>query len=441
MFRHFPRSSHRRMPIATALWALFSGVLVAQADYPREVAAFGPEPNQPVWEPYIAVGPDAAITVFNDRWRGTATKKIGYAIYDRASQQWTEDLTDPNGSFSNLIDSSVAYSPATEEFLLCGLLGSEGAGVARCFDDPNDGWTVAPWSLINMGGDRPRLVTGEVFDGQYQEHYVVAWKEGPDEYNYRRWRGRPEDDWEGGRIVLNRDPNKPVTGTWIAQPTVYGDSPLYIAYVRENRDKSAPPDEPNKCEGATIRFLKGTDIDDPNDPNDGEVEFKQLTGLAGPLLSGPVQPVPLQVSLNCGAIKYFIPYYPSWFASKFDRVTPEFAVDPTNTNRMYLVYHDLRKANGALTSNVDVFLHKLTKGAGRWFVGPRRRVNPVDYPGDYDQFLPTVTVDLDGRVHVLYYSDENYPDQDDGLLQDPNDPNETRSFDAYYAFSENRGVD
>lgn len=114
------------------------------------------------------------------------------------------------------------------------------------------------------------------------------------------------------------------------------------------------------------------------------------------------------------------------------RTTPQVAVDPTDPNRVYAVYHDRVSKN---SYDIDVFLNRLTKTPHGWIKGSRIRVNqdvvdPND-PDDKDQFHPSVTVDDNARIHVTFYDDRDY-DQADGC-EDPQDPNTWPTFDVYYA--------
>jgi len=81
--------------------------------------------------------------------------------------------------------------------------------------------------------------------------------------------------------------------------------------------------------------------------------------------------------------------------------------------------------------DVDVFLVVLEKMAGyNWCPSSRIRVNADNPPGEVaDQFLPAVTVDTAGRIHVIYYDDRDFIDQVDGQTEPP------AKFNVYYAYS------
>ena len=54
-------------------------------------------------------------------------------------------------------------------------------------------------------------------------------------------------------------------------------------------------------------------------------------------------------------------------------------------------------------------------------------------PEEKDQFLPSVTVDDQGRIHVIFYDDRNYEQTHDPPTLQP-------KFDVYYAVSTNQGA-
>ena len=55
-------------------------------------------------------------------------------------------------------------------------------------------------------------------------------------------------------------------------------------------------------------------------------------------------------------------------------------------------------------------------------------------PEEKDQFLPSVTVDDQGRIHVIFYDDRNYEQTHN------NPPTLLPKFDVYYAVSTNQGA-
>jgi hypothetical protein len=276
-----------------------------------------------------------------------------------------------------------------------------------------------------------------------QEYYIVAWAHSIDRLVYQRSMDSGAS-WEGGLVYLNGDEQQPVVAPYFcAQPTavVEVDGPLYIAYVRDNPDSVSPPEQPNECQGARFLFLRGHDL------ASGEVVFTQLLGLHGPVGPGEglwLPPVPLSVSPTCGAIINFVARHRSpacYFGQMLDRVIPQLVTDASNPECMYLAYHDVRTdAQGQPTSNVDVFVRRMTKLGSNWVVGEPIRVTP-ELDSESDQFLPAITVDTHGRIHVVYYDDRAYRvgphPQVDGHpgIGDP-----AARFDVYYGVSDDQGT-
>jgi hypothetical protein len=109
--------------------------------------------------------------------------------------------------------------------------------------------------------------------------------------------------------------------------------------------------------------------------------------------------------------------------------------DPNDPDVLYLVYHDIVDPNDPNDPNdvdVDVFLVVLERtGSYCWCPSGRIRVNDDDDPNQIsDQFLPSIIVDDDGYIHVIFYDDRNY-EQDDNA--------EEPRFDVYYAYSVDGG--
>lgn len=136
---------------------------------------------------------------------------------------------------------------------------------------------------------------------------------------------------------------QPVLGRWCAQPTVAGAGPLYIGYMHAT-DK--------------IRFLSGQDL--PGNL----VDFSYL-------MDDQTTPQPIEVRLNRADVSGYLPETFSAFR------TPQLAADPSDPDRLYIVYHDTRTANPS-DRNVNIYLHKLTPTLfGGWQVGRRRARSPA----------------------------------------------------------------
>ncbi len=89
------------------------------------------------------------------------------------------------------------------------------------------------------------------------------------------------------------------------------------------------------------------------------------------------------------------------------------AIDPTDPDRLYLVFNDLydEPFQDPVDGDVDVYLLRSTDGGENWL--PRQRINKdrLYEPNDpdwedhvlFDQFMPEINVDSAGRVHIIWY--------------------------------------
>jgi len=256
-----------------------------------------------------------------------------------------------------------------------------------------------------MRFDKPYLVAGEQTPSG-QEFYIVYMLSDFGSVNYKYLRSIDGGlNWSGGLIEVGTEP---VSGIFPAQPAVSGADPLYVAYIQS-------------VIGGTdrIRFLVGTDVDGPS--NEPLVEFSQIVGATQML--GPVVP-PLTVPLNRRAAGFGFKL-PGGFQPK--RI-PQLAADPTDPNTLYLVYHDVVSEG---SSDSDIFFRKLTRMTfNSWLAGPQIRVNDDPVLPESDQFMPSIVVDNQGRIHVVFFDDRRF-DQDD--------TDSTAKFDAFYAWSEDGG--
>lgn len=227
---------------------------------------------------------------------------------------------------------------------------------------------------------------------------------------------------------------------------------MFIAYTSSNPDQLEDPPTPADCNGAQIAFLEGCDQDDL-DPNDQTVRFSQCLDVDPP---NPNDPNAI-IQLACGNIKSFIPARDcsgSLWTRRFNQTTPQVAfkpadpAEPNDADRLYLVHHDLSwwtpdpndpNSPTLLTRDVDVFLWVLTRVGGYWDVGAPIRVNqdnPNAGDGECDQFLANVACDSAGRIHVVFYDDREYS-QDDG--QPPTGFPQPR-FDYFHVVSPDLGT-
>jgi len=323
------------------------------------------------------------------------------------------DLVDPNAT-GRFVAAAVAQN---------------GEGVIWSYypaSDPNapGGIGFAPWKRIQrfpyVGDyiDKPWLLLGE-HSPSIEEHYAVWFEKSGagNNYGYARtinaYEAEPNDIvWAGDAIYLDDDPNQLVTGVFCAQPAVHANSPLFVAY---------------KPDYSTIRFLKGIDTTDPNGlPT---VSFRRIEPTGPRMRAGMIPLLTSTVNLKSGNVKDYIS------GSHIQiQTTPQFAIDPTNHQYMYIVYHDTVElvSDPAPTDvDVDVFLQRLRVWndpndpySAIGHLGPRILVNQDDEAHVSDQFTPTLMVDSLGRVHVTFYDDRNY----DQVDADP-----AAKFDMYYA--------
>jgi hypothetical protein len=382
---------------------------------PRERAGlacpdYPPDPNIPNkrgWEPAVAAGPDDVITVFHIKDTG-----VGYGVYDTLAQQWVDQGTIDTANYPTAHDPAIAYNSQTGGFVA---VARTTDGYILCSHYSPTTAEFGPWDDIAGSGafthDKPWIVAGDPNLPTGQEFYLT-WHA---DYEYRRSIDGG-DSWVGGQII-DSDTGQPVIGGCCPQPAVYQGGPLYVAYV------NALPSS------IFIRFLVGEDIDDPNDPNYGGVRFRHLHRPATPL-GGPMPLVPLTVPLNHVV---FNDHLPGNFEAK---LVPQLAVDPTDPDRLYVVYHDTATA---ASSDVNVYLRVLTRSTGNWWTaGPGIQVNDDATEYESDQFLPCVVVDEGGYIHVMYYDDKQYTDSPEGDLQ-PDETNRPK-FDVFYAWSPSQGA-
>jgi hypothetical protein len=455
---HHRCSDSRLRLIIVCLGAIvISGSAIAFTVYPRQVAAtYGEDPNDPlpVWETHVATDGTTAIAVYH---RGKAEqqpiKRIAYTVgsYDPndpnhdPNQPWTwqEKGVIDTGIYESVWDPTIAYDPTLRRFVAAAGAtdnDTEESHIVVSFYDPNDaapGFTE--WAPISWdGADKPWLIAGE--KTTWGRELYIIWGQDPVRYA-RSVKGGADPDpndpntpttWGTGQITIGGDA---VRGTFCAHPACRQrvnepneptdpSDPLYIAYRRD---------------GKTIRFLKG--VDDNTDPNSPTLTFSYLWGMSQ-LGQGPSYPVPLNVATNATTMD-LSPYVADDF---YVKTTPWLVADPTDAGRLYLLYQDIVDDQDPdciedpdeCDVDVDVFIQKITqRGSGNsWVASSRVRVNQDDEdpndPNSADQFTPTVLIDDDGNLHVIFYDDRRWPDQSDG-------DSSGCMFDVYYAVSTDQG--
>ena len=403
----------------------------------EELAAKGTDfegENNRLWEPDVAAGPRTVMTVFNHQ-RVPGGNRIGYA-FRNASGVWTEGLTPDtatDGSTTFTVfgfgDVSVAYDHAGETSsadggFLCAAFavvpGSGGADemvVLVNHYTPGAGWgdnwveiDRRAWVTGSFPFDKPFLVAGE------DDEFYVLWytpddfADGfPASYKYGRTTngGNAPSDWTVGHIVRTVPPFRPIVGNWATHPAVWNDGNLLIVYDKNGSGK--------------YRFMEG--VDQPSGPG---VDFSILNTMTSSGLE------PLELGVDAQLVTNLRNQVAGVESGGF---LPQVCADPTNSRRFYIAYHD----RAAGTGDVNVFVNTITRVGGLWYFGvPTQLPNPAplstcdpDDP-DTDQFLPMLSVDSEGRVHILYYDDRNFC-QEDTVLDD------FAKFDVVYAVSCNGG--
>ncbi len=402
----------------------------AQVPEPRVVAAAGhpasAKKGLPVWETWIAAGESEVISVYHV---GTG-ERIGYALHDSAGGDWTDFgiIADGgSGGVNGAVDPSIAYlGPDSDTFLACSMVaqsGSRAIGVSRFANGDWDSWEpLTDFIFGPFGYDKPWILAGGAYEGE-RELYITFWRTtGGGRHSYLRSMDGGET-WTLGDITFGLGGEVVEMGAANYQPAVAGGGPLYLAYtpVADLRE---------------IRFVCGRDIDDPNDPDFGEIEFSALPGCDSYESLGD-DPVPsvLELVVTRNRTTFEIPdMLPGGDVRMDFQSIPWLAADPNDPNQLYLVYHDTATADSN-DLDVNVYCQKLRFQLGGWCAGDRVTVNDGDDQNyEVDQFMPSVTVDDAGRVHILYYDDRRY-----NVDSDQNEGTVYPRVDVYYTYSNNGG--
>lgn len=111
----------------------------------------------------------------------------------------------------------------------------------------------------------------------------------------------------------------------------------------------------------------------------------------------------------------------------FFRAPPTTVLAPAPGGRLYAALHDITERDGA-EAGLDVLLFHSDDGGQTWSAG--RNVT-LDSPTFTDQFLPTLSVDADGRLHLAYF---------DARSPDGTDAHPVALVDAWYARSDDGGA-
>ena len=433
-----PASPHRRIAASLVLISAASANAFSQGstsclpDVPNpaqgleEIASFGhhfAEQDARVFETDIAAGPRTALVVYINQIPGGA-KNLGWAFRD-STGTWTypdailpTQATDASGTFAiqGLGDPSVVYDVAGETSgadggFLCAAIAkvtggsNEGVVIVNRYT-PGSGWNAA-WTVLDRQSASYGVPVDKAFivAGEPDEFYVTWWEHENATGNYRFARttngGSQSSDWTVGAIA--NASGSPFNGLWAPQPAVYSDKNLYVLHVID-----------------TVRFriLKGTD------QAGGGVSFKVLQTRT------PNGNTPLLLEVEPDAWHNIHRVAPGITESGF---MPQLEADPTNPNRLYIAYQDVDPVD----DDMDVFVNTINRVGNAWFFGTPTQLpsptptgcNPLDE--DSDQIQPALSVDGDGRVHVLYYDDRDFCQ--------PDSEKDFAKYDVVYAASCNGG--
>lgn len=272
-----------------------------------------------------------------------------------------------------------------------------------------DGWEALDTESYLPCGDKCWIVAGEMNE-EVQEFYMTYNAgSGNDQLQYARSTDGGYT-WVGGPILVDSTQVEGLLGSYMA---VVDDGPLYVLDVRSDF-----PDA-----GATLRVVEGAD------QQDGTVRFSFLP--AGPFFQVPY----LEIPITQYSIQNYVPR-PS--AAPWSDITssPRISADPTDPNVLHIVCADLVDDSDPDDGDVDVFYVKVTKhfflGSPYWTASNPLRVNDdqVNQNSIADQYLPDIAVDSEGVIHVIFYDDRDF-------IQDDDETNVR--FHVYYAYSDDGG--
>ena len=326
---------------------------------------------------------------------------------------------------SMLAVGSVAYDSVTGDFVVCALVRDQTRVVVARYDASADPPQFGAWETMGPTGfsyDKPWIVAGEIMSWtgppgfgpgqeptQFQEFYIT-WS-GDDRLKYLRSTDGGHN-WIGGDALTDpNDPNSIIAGPFLPAPRVYDTRPLYVVY--------------QPTSDISVAFARGNDL---GAPHQGEVKFTRLLDPNG---------APLTVDFNLlrTALIGVVPPFSVQQGARGPGY--DLAADPTDADRLFLVYHDTATLafdpnNQLVDADVNIYLRVLTRVQGaKWSVGERILVADDDVGEiETDQFMPAIDVDEDGGIHIIYYDDRNYEQDDDE--QNPR-------YDVFYAFSDDQG--
>ncbi len=316
---------------------------------------------------------------------GPVVFRLGYAADFALS--WT--FTDIHGTQEETSeqDPMTAWDPRTGKLFVGGKGVARRIFVAREKDNPPGEFEEPVDALVALEGvDKPWMAAGPLPEDPNATRIYVAGGLGTGELMWS--------------IDLNTTWSAPIDAEIIwPLPRISSDGDLYIADARSN----------------FVWLTRSTEID----------------GSGAPILSAH-QADELDPDVA----------FPSNF--RVPRL-PVLVVHPTDSKKVYLVWHE--RTFGGLPDNVNVDLYfTLTTDATatpiRWDSDPTTPLvddPPKIIPGGVavpgDQFFPWLEIDDDGGLHLLFMDSRHNPDQPDHDLTDPHG-----LFDYYYAYSADEGA-
>lgn len=208
----------------------------------REVAARGAVlPLDCVWEPSITIGSTHAVLSYNVKTRIFSTRRTGFAVYDRASAQWTYEglVPEPTSpALTDSFDSSVVSTDATT-FVVIAEARDSGATARLVMSritvsgTPSaTAWASTITNAANDAIDKPWGIAGDQSGEVFLTMSHTPGAETPG-YAYQRtvdngttWYPTSIAD---AAIKVN---GSRVLGYFCAQPTLAPDGSYYIAYMQ-----------------------------------------------------------------------------------------------------------------------------------------------------------------------------------------------------------------
>lgn len=361
-----------------------------EVENPKIVASV-PE-DKHVFETDIAVGADTAISVYilgGEPSPTTAGRRIGYSFYDPANNAWIQSIIQADPSWTSVYDPSVAYNDLSDTFLAVGIREEAAVGIP-VFSAFSEG-RMLPWSELDwphpVVADKPWIVSGRI-PGEF---YCQVWSANGAVELYRT--KDTGQTWTSSTIAVNGVPIS--VGLPSTRLVVASDGSLYIAVMESH---------------PTIRVLKG------------EVQSDD-TILFDYLLDANSQAIEVTLEAPEPCISEFLPgtFLPAIVETQLE-------VDPLDSERLYLAFPDTAPqgsvAGGVQVSDVNIYSVVVRKESNSWVAEPRVAIHAT--AAGTDRFMPMMTIDRLGRIHISYFDDRAYSQAD-------TDPNP--KFDLYYSTS------